>query len=462
MFSQINSNEHVIAIDGLLLAPLFLDILDEAKSHFDARAPYAEQQGQILAEADDKRTLAALISACRTATPSVTGGDQTSPEIDANMGTDVNILKAAIYGAAEQLDNFSVPANDRYCWIPPSAFYLLLQDGEFIDRDFNDPNGSRSTATMRSAADFMIVKTNNLPRDDWSAETQLSTRLQDDYRTDNLGVCGHASASGVVTLIGLQFEQEYTMERQGTMLIAKYAKGYDYLRPEAAVSLDLAGSFGGSWVFPGAPLFGLRCPMSETVPETELDAVNAMLHDIGERPVSTLENQSRLDVLRAINSLEKATRATCATGWWFNTENVIITLGADNKYTLTDDIVHAEVLEGGPVATDDQYDVELTQRGSVLYDRANATDEFPDNSEDVVLRCTRLLAFADMPATAREYVYCVASIRFQSRTLGSAAVDADLREQASIALTSLREEDLDHENLNQTTTPHFFNLMYNR
>lgn len=202
--------------------------------------------------------------------------------------------------------------------------------------------------------------------------------------------------------------------------------------------------------------------MSELAPETELDAVNAMLHDIGERPVNTLENQSRLDVLRAINSLEKATRATCATGWWFNTENVIIPLGADNKYTLTDDIVHAEVLEGGPVATDDQYEVELTQRGSVLYDRANATDEFATGSEDVVLRCTRLLAFDDLPATAREYVYCVASIRFQSRTLGSAAVDADLREQASIALSSLREEDLDHENLNQTTTPHFFNLMYNR
>lgn len=241
VFNTINSNEHVISIDGLLIAPLFIDVLDEAKSHFDVRAPYAEQQGQVLAEADDKRTLAAAISACRTATAGTTYGDQTSPEIDANMGTDVNILKAAIYGAAEQLDNFSVPANDRYCWIPPSAFYLLLQDGEFIDRDFNDGgNGSRATATMRSAADFMIVKTNNLPRDNWSSETQLSTRLQDDYRTDNLGVCAHASATGVVTLMGLQFESMYTMERQGTMLIAKYAKGYDYLRPEAAVSLDLA------------------------------------------------------------------------------------------------------------------------------------------------------------------------------------------------------------------------------
>lgn len=239
VFNTINSNEHVISIDGLLLAPLFIDILDEAKSHFDVRAPYAEQQGQVLAEADDKRTLAALVAGCRTATASVTGGDQTAPEVDANMGTDVNILKSVIYGAAEQLDNFSVPASDRFCWIPPAAFYLLLQDGEFIDRDFNDPNGSRSTATMRSAADFTIVKTNNLPRDNWTAESQLSTRLQLDYST-NYGICAHASASGVVTLIGLQFEQMYTMERQGTMLIAKYAKGYDYLRPEATVSLDLS------------------------------------------------------------------------------------------------------------------------------------------------------------------------------------------------------------------------------
>lgn len=239
-FAQINSNEHVISIDGLLMAPLFIDVLDEAKAHFDAKAPYAEQQGQILAEADDKRTLAALVAGSRTATPSVTGGDQTAPEVDATMGTDVNVLKAVIYGAAEQLDNFSVPSSDRYLWLPPSGFYLLLQDGEFIDRDFNDgSNGSRATATMRSAADFMIVKTNNLPRDDWSAETQLSSRLQLNY-SSNYGVAAHASASGCLTLIGLQFEQQYTMERQGTMLNAKYAKGYDYLRPEATVALDLA------------------------------------------------------------------------------------------------------------------------------------------------------------------------------------------------------------------------------
>jgi hypothetical protein len=202
--------------------------------------------------------------------------------------------------------------------------------------------------------------------------------------------------------------------------------------------------------------------MAVPVPATELDAVNDMLFDIGERPVNTLENQSRLDVLRAISSLRTASRMTQETGWWFNTENLIIGLDANNQYTLEEDIVHAEVIDGGPVAASDQYDMELVQRGLVLYDRANGIDEFDATSEDVVLRCVRLLAYEDLPATAREYIYCAASIRFQSRTLGSSAVDADLREQAMVALVTLREEDVDFEDLNQTTSPHFFNLMYNR
>lgn len=196
--------------------------------------------------------------------------------------------------------------------------------------------------------------------------------------------------------------------------------------------------------------------------DTELDAVNSMLHDIGERPVNTLEDTQRLDVVRALDSLHKASRMTQETGWWFNTENVTVALDSNNKYPIEDDIVHAEVLEGGPTTPTDGYPPELVQRGGFLYDRANATYEFDSTSEDVVLRCVRLLDFADLPATAREYIYCAASIRFQSRTLGSTAVDADLREQAMVSLTSLREEDIDFENLNQTTAPHFFNLMYNR
>lgn len=239
-FEQVNSNERVISIQDLLLAPIFIDVLDEAKSHFDIRRVYATQQGQALAEAADLRVLMSYIAASRTSTPTVTGqpgGDQIT---GATIGTDAAVLKAGIYDAAEDLDEHNVPASDRYLFIAPAQFYLLLQDGEFIDRDFSDgSNGSRAQAVMRNAADFEVIKTTNLPSASEVGDTDFPTNLRLDYTT-TVAVTGHMSAAGSVTLMGLGFESEYDPNRQGHMLIAKYAKGFDYLRPEAAVELATA------------------------------------------------------------------------------------------------------------------------------------------------------------------------------------------------------------------------------
>lgn len=196
--------------------------------------------------------------------------------------------------------------------------------------------------------------------------------------------------------------------------------------------------------------------------DTELAAINAMLHDVGERPVNTLEDQARLDVVRAIDSLRRASRMTQETGWWFNTEEITITLDTNYQYPIDTDIARLEWVEGGPAAPADGNEPELVQRGGFVYDRANARNVFASTDEDLVVSVVRLLDFEDLPPTVREYVYCVASIRFQSRTLGSTAVDADLREQANIALISMREEQVDWENCDQTFSPHFINLMYNR
>ena len=239
-FEQVNSNERVIAIEDILMAPIFIDILDEAKSHFDIRRPYATQQGQVLAETDDLRVLQSIISAGNVTTPNFTGGD-TSPRVTgATMASDAAVLKAAIYTAAETLDDNSVPSADRTVWLSPSQFYLLLQDGEFLDRDFNDgSNGSRATAVMRNAADFTVVKTTNMPSVDETSNTDLPVDERLDF-TLTTAVAAHSGAAASVSLIGLQFEAEYDMNRQGHMLIAKYARGYGYLRPESAVELATA------------------------------------------------------------------------------------------------------------------------------------------------------------------------------------------------------------------------------
>lgn len=242
-FQQIGSNELVISIQDQLLAPLFIDVLDEAKSHFDIRRPYATQQGTVLALAADLRVLMSYVLASRTGTGTITGsyGTPAGQQVTgATVGTDANVLKAAIYDAAEILDENNIPSMDRYLFIAPGQFYLMLQDGEFIDRDFVDGgNGDRAKAVMRNAADFEVVKTNNLPSGDQTANTDLPSGLRLNYST-TVAITGHKSAAGSVTLMGLKFEQEYDMNRQGHMLIAKYAKGFGYLRPEAAVELATA------------------------------------------------------------------------------------------------------------------------------------------------------------------------------------------------------------------------------
>jgi len=234
---QVNSTEKVISIQDLLISPIFVDVLDEAKSHFDVRRPLATQQGQELAEQDDLRVLMAFIAASRNASL-VTGGDAGVQVVAATAGTDAAVLKASIYDCAENLDNASVPNMDRTLWLAPSQFYLMLQDGEFLDRDFGG-DGSRATAVMRNAADFTVVKTTNLPTASEVGDTDFPTELRLDYTT-TVAVSGHSSAAASVSLIGIQFEHEYQPLRQGTLLLAKMAKGYGFLRPEAAVEIATA------------------------------------------------------------------------------------------------------------------------------------------------------------------------------------------------------------------------------
>ncbi len=237
-FLQVNSNERIIEIQGLLLSPLFLDILDEAKTHFDIRRPYATQQGVALALEDDLRVLMSMVVASRTATPNVTGGTAGAQIVAATAASDAAVLKGSIYEAAENMDENNIPSMDRFLWLAPAQWYLLLQDGEFLDRDFGG-GGSRTGADMPWAAGFQLVKTNNLPSTNETGDTTFPTNLRLNYGT-TVAIAAHPSAAGSLSLMDLKFEAEYDMNRQGHMLIAKYAKGHDYLRPEAAFEIASA------------------------------------------------------------------------------------------------------------------------------------------------------------------------------------------------------------------------------
>ena len=196
-------------------------------------------------------------------------------------------------------------------------------------------------------------------------------------------------------------------------------------------------------------------------PVTKLEAVNRMLHDLGDRPVNTLTGATRLDVVRAINSIDQTRVQLLNAGWWFNTETVDVSVDGANNYPITDDISHIEVVSGGPTTSTSTRGVMLVVRGRKLYDVNNATDQFV-GAPTVTLKVHRLLEFEDLPSSVREYVYTAASIRNQSRTLGSKNVDQDLKLQAASAFGIMHEENIDAQEFDATYSNTFLDLMHNR
>ena len=196
------------------------------------------------------------------------------------------------------------------------------------------------------------------------------------------------------------------------------------------------------------------------VPMTELEAVNLMLYDVGSRPTNTLTSPTRLDVIRAQATLDAMVRSVAQRGYWFNTEIISVSVNGSNKYPIPTSVVHVEVLSGGPTSGTNGAPF-MVARSGFLYDTVNATDTFAGGTT-IKLKVHRLLEFEEMPSSAREYCYAAASIRFQSRSLGSNAVDQDLKEQARTALALLNEEDIDAQNLDATFSDHFITMMHNR
>ena len=200
--------------------------------------------------------------------------------------------------------------------------------------------------------------------------------------------------------------------------------------------------------------------MSATIPLTSLDAVNLMLADLGDRPVNSLSDTNRLDVNYAVQALESTTRAILAFGWWFNEEQATLSPDASGYYNLPQDWSAIKYVSGGPGNGTIDFP-RLVARGRRLFDVANSNDVFIGEPA-VTLSFARLLAFDDLPMTAREYIYATASIRNQTRALGSASVDPDLRQQAGAALASLRNEEVENSVEDLTMSPRFVELMHRR
>ena len=262
--------ERTINIDDLLLASTFVDKLDEMKNHYDVRSIYTAELGRALARQFDKNLLSV---ACLTG---ATYGSTNNQILTARAGlignpagtviTDdfgattttkgsipvgkIGAFINAMYTAAAALDSNNVPSEDRYTIVTPGTYYNIINSTEgrtVVNRDFGG-GGSYQDAQIATIAGIRIVKSNiaptvygnNLGNATTGATEAGPAGVNNTYGANFLRVTGvvfQKNAFGTVKLQDLSMESGYDMRLQGHLMIAKYAMGSSWLRPECCAVL---------------------------------------------------------------------------------------------------------------------------------------------------------------------------------------------------------------------------------
>lgn len=227
--------EKTLTVDGLLISDVTIAEIDEAMSHFEVRSEYTRLLGEELAMEFDRNVFRVGIQAARTTGwhSSMPGGTKLVVSTARTSGLD---LSAAIYTAGVTFDENWVPETERYAYVRPLQYALLVQETKNINKDWGG-QGSYADGTIQKINDIELVKTNNLPT------TNVTGTIGNKYDVNASSTAAlvlHRNAVGTVKLIDMKIGAEWSERRQSTLMVAKQAMGHGVLRPEAAVEIAIA------------------------------------------------------------------------------------------------------------------------------------------------------------------------------------------------------------------------------
>jgi hypothetical protein len=262
---KVKHGERIVTVDDLLISPVFIANIDEAMNHYDVRGIYSKESGAALARQADRnvfRTVAKaafITDATKAAAEFGTSFDDEIYTANQTIGTvaadatDPQKIVAAIYAAVEEFTKKNVPMENAVVVLPPEQYYALLNVSDvtkaaWLNRDVGGV-GSTAGAMVPVVAGLRVMVSNHLPQSDQSitlsdgdAAPITSTRTGK-YKGDFSAIKGlifTPDAAATVKLMDLGVEAEYQIERQGTLMVAKYAMGHNVLRPACAIALTSA------------------------------------------------------------------------------------------------------------------------------------------------------------------------------------------------------------------------------
>jgi hypothetical protein len=148
-------------------------------------------------------------------------------------------IVASLYSAAELLDKKNIPGTDRYCAMGPTEYFKVASasTSESLYNRFYGNGGKLSAVELPEIAGFKITRSNNLPKFNIASATGENNTYAGDFSLLR-ALCFHKMAAGTVKLKDIAVESEYQIERQGTLLVAKYAMGHGSVRPEGVVAVN--------------------------------------------------------------------------------------------------------------------------------------------------------------------------------------------------------------------------------
>ena len=259
----IKHGERVVSVDDLLISSQFIANVDEAMTHYDYRSIYSREAGMALANVCDKNVAKIIAKAASITDASAAAtffGSSFDDEVytsNVTIGTltadatDGGKIAAAIYAALEEFEKKDV-TGEKVCVLPPQQYFALFGADQsvnnlaYMNKDVGG-SGSMSAGTVPMIGGVKIMMSNHVPTTDQSLTSDtpdpLYSSRTDKYKGDYSAVRGlifSADAAATTKLLDLGVESEYQVDRQGTIMVAKYAMGHDVLRPACAISLNAA------------------------------------------------------------------------------------------------------------------------------------------------------------------------------------------------------------------------------
>ena len=269
---KIEHAERVISIDNLLTSSAFIANIDEAMNHYDVRSIYSKEIGYALANHADKALIrTAIAGSLDAADPIGNAGGGT-----VTTGGTGDGLVDALLTAAQKFDEADVPQGDRYAVVTPAMFYAVLKaagdanatagantGAAILNRDFGGTASPTRGDQALMVGGIQVMMSNHIPtanEDDGDSGTVDTVLGATDVRnapfndagvsnadadegysganfTNYQGVAFHRSAIGTCKLLDLAVESDYLVQNQGTLMVAKYAMGHNYLRADACVGI---------------------------------------------------------------------------------------------------------------------------------------------------------------------------------------------------------------------------------